>query len=64
MYKNIERKQRLIEAQNDSSMESSAIDEDSSTTNNKKSSENKVSLANQKIFDSAFLKSVLKSNKK
>lgn len=57
MYKNIERKQRLIEAQNSSNTESSIIDENDE-------SEKPKSFTNIKIFNSQFMESLLKSRKK
>lgn len=58
MYKNIERKQRLIEAQNDSQTESSFIEE------NDESEKGIPGLVNQKIFNSAFMDSLMRSHKK
>lgn len=63
MYKNIERKQRLIEAQNDSELETSEIDEESSSKDDKKTA-SKIGLVNQKIFNSRFINSILRTNKK
>lgn len=65
MYKNIERKQRLIEHQNDSSdTSSSMLDETSSRIGAGHKSNSKMGLVNQNIFNSQFIQSVLKSNKK
>lgn len=58
MYKNIERKQRLIEAQNDSHTDSSFIED------NESSEKQTQGLVNQKIFNSTFMDSILKSQKK
>ena len=63
MYKNIERKQRLIEAQNDSELQTSEIDEESSSKDDKKTA-SKIGLVNQKIFNSRFINSILRTNKK
>lgn len=63
MYKNIERKQRLIEAQNDSELETSEVDEESSSNPNRKST-SKIDLGTHKIFNSQFVKSILRTNKK
>lgn len=60
MYKNIERKQRAIEARNTSSYDSSIdIDEKDS----KKSTSN-IGLVNQQIFTNTFMDSILRSHKK
>jgi hypothetical protein len=58
MYKNIERKQRVIEAQNESETESSFIEGDSSSHTNLK-----PSAINEKIFNSTFM-NALKASKK
>lgn len=62
MYKNIERKQRLIEAQNESNEESSFIN-DSDQNNILQISKNKLGLVNQIIFDNEFMNSVIKTQK-
>lgn len=58
MYKNIERKQRLIEAQNDSATESSFMED------NDESERPVPGLVNQKIFNSGFMDSLMKTHKK
>ena len=64
MYKNIERKQRIIEAQNNTDSDSSEQEESSTKNNALKLSQSKVGLVNQNIFNSAFLKSIMRTNKK
>ena len=59
MYKNIERKQRLIEAQNDTQTESSFIED-----NDESDKMMHPGLVNQKIFNTAFMDSLMKSHKK
>ena len=62
MYKNIERKQRLIEAQNESNGESSFIN-DSDQNDILHMSKNKLGLVNQIIFNSQFMDSLTKTQK-
>ena len=63
MYKNIERKQRMIEAQNGSNEESSIID-DSDQNDIFHTSKNKLGLVNQIIFNSQFMDSIAKTHKR
>lgn len=63
MYKNIERKQRMIEAQNWTNEESSIID-DSDQNDIFHTSKNKLGLVNQIIFNSQFMDSILKTQKR
>ena len=63
MYKNIERKQRIIEAQNGSNEESSIID-DSDQNDIFHTSKNKLGLVNQIIFNSQFMNSIVKIQKR
>jgi hypothetical protein len=65
MYKNIERKQRIIEQQNDSSDISSSVPDESSSSRKKNcQNQSKIGLVNQNIFNSTFINSILKTNKK
>lgn len=62
MYKNIERKQRLIEVHNESNEESSFIN-DSDQNNILQTSKNKLGLVNQIIFNDEFMNSIVKTQK-
>ena len=65
MYKNIERKQRLIEVGNETNLDTSEIDEgDTENDENATKSKSKIGLINQKIFNSQFMDSLLKTNRK
>ena len=62
MYKNIERKQKLIEAQNETNGESSVIN-DTDQNDILNMSKNKLGLVNQILFNSQFMNSIMKIQK-